>query len=88
MDVLRRSSRRFFKEILVLAALVLLLAYAARQLEGIDAGKMETDVPSFSELFEGLFTESPTAPGGSDGADSNSADSKTTDTKTGDTAEK
>ena len=46
---------RVLKEVLVLAVIVLVLAYAARQLEGFDAGKMETGVPPLSSIIEQLF---------------------------------
>lgn len=46
---------RVLKEVLVLAALVLLFAFAARQLEGIDAGKIESDVPPFTRALKQLL---------------------------------
>jgi len=51
----RAPSMRILKEILVLAVIVLVFAYAARQLEGIDAGELETGVPPLSKTLEQLF---------------------------------
>lgn len=47
---------RVLKEVLVLAALVLVLAYAARFLEGIDAGRIHAGVPSMSELLSAIWS--------------------------------
>lgn len=49
---------RVLKEVLVLAALVLALAYAARFLEGIDAGKIHAGVPSMAELLSAFWSPS------------------------------
>ena len=47
---------RYLKEVLVLAALVVALAFAARQLEGVDAGRIDAaGVPSFTEMFHRLI---------------------------------
>lgn len=46
---------RVLKEVLVLAIIVLVFAFAARQLEGVDAGKMDSGVPPLlKSLKQGL----------------------------------
>ena len=54
---------RVLKEVLVLAALVFALAYAARFLEGIDAGRIHAGVPSITELLSAFWS-----PGGDEPA--------------------
>ncbi len=46
---------RVLKEVLVLAAIVGVLAYAARQLEGLDAGRLDAGVPSLMQSLEQLW---------------------------------
>ena len=46
---------RLLKEVLVLAAVVVVLAYAARQLEGVDAGRLDADVPSLMQSLKQLW---------------------------------
>jgi hypothetical protein len=46
---------RVLKEVLVLAVLVLVLAYAARQLEDVNAGRMESGVPPLMESLKKLL---------------------------------
>ena len=43
---------KLFLEILVYAAAVVALAYAARQLEGFSVGRIESDVPSFLDFLK------------------------------------
>ncbi len=43
---------RVLKEVLVLAIIVLVFAFAARQLEGVDAGKMDSGVPPLLKLLK------------------------------------
>ena len=51
---------RVLKEVLVLAVIVVVLAYAARQLEGLDAGRLDAGVPSLMQsLKDFLDPESP-----------------------------
>jgi len=46
---------RVLKEVLVLAVIVLLLSFAARQLEGLDAGEIETGVPPLTKAIKQLL---------------------------------
>ncbi|ODR98590.1 hypothetical protein AUC68_09295 [Methyloceanibacter methanicus] len=48
----RAPSMRILKEILVLAIIVLVLAYAARQLEGLDAGEIDPRVPPLTTTLK------------------------------------
>jgi len=48
----RRFRWKVLLEIVVYAAVVLALAYAARQFEGISVGKIKTNVPSFLDFFK------------------------------------
>ena len=43
---------KLFREILIYAALAVVLAYAARQLEGVSVGRIDTDAGSFLEFFD------------------------------------
>ena len=43
---------RVLKEVLVLAVIVVVLAYAARQLEGMDAGRLDAGVPSLMQSLK------------------------------------
>lgn len=43
---------RIFKEVLVLAVIVLVFAYAARQLEGVDAGELDSGVPPLMQSLK------------------------------------
>ena len=49
---------RILKEVLVLAIVVLGLAYAARFLEGVDAGRIHAGVPSITELLSAVWSPS------------------------------
>ena len=51
----RAHSMRVLKEVLVLAIIVLVFAYAARQLKGLDAGELETGVPPFTKVLKQQF---------------------------------
>jgi hypothetical protein len=46
---------RVLKEVLVLAAIVVVLAYAARQVEGLDAGRLDAGVPSLMQTLKDLL---------------------------------
>ena len=46
---------RVLKEVFVLALIVLVLAYAARQLEGVDAGRMTAGVPPLMDTFKQML---------------------------------
>lgn len=42
---------KFLRKILLYAVLIIAFAYAARQLEGVNLGRIETEVPSFLEFL-------------------------------------
>ena len=44
--------RHLFLEVIVYAAVILLFAYAARQLQGVRLGQLEYDVPSFLRFLK------------------------------------
>jgi hypothetical protein len=46
---------RVLKEVLVLAAIVVVLAYAARQVEGLDVGTLDAGVPSLMQSLKDLL---------------------------------
>ena len=46
---------RVLREVLVLAVLVVVLVYAARQLEGVNAGRAESGVPPLMETVKKLL---------------------------------
>ncbi|BAQ17774.1 hypothetical protein [Methyloceanibacter caenitepidi] len=46
---------RILKEVLVLAVIVLVFAYAARRLEGVDAGEISAGVPPLMQSFRRML---------------------------------
>lgn len=42
---------KLFREILIYAALAVVLAYGAQQLEGVSVGRIDSDAESFFEFF-------------------------------------
>ena len=48
-------SMRVLREVLVMAVIVLVLVYAARQLEGVNAGRAESGVPPLMESLKKLL---------------------------------
>lgn len=48
-------SMRVLKEVLVLAVIVLAFAYAARRLEGVDAGEITAGVPPLMQTFKQML---------------------------------
>ena len=43
---------KLFREILIYAALAVVLAYGARQLEGVSVGRIGSDAESFLDFFD------------------------------------
>lgn len=53
--VTKIRSMRVLKEVLVLAVIVLVFAYAARRLEGVDAGHMTAGVPPLMQSIRQML---------------------------------